>query len=303
MMHAGAFNWTFTLGTGLLDPWTIGATALIPAPGTGVAALPLLMKRHDASIFAAAPGIYRQLLKSPLPALPKLRHGLAAGEKMPETLRQSWREATGTEVHEAFGMSECSTFISGSPAHPAPPHAIGYPQEGRRVSLRLDGPVCPAEAPGVIAVHRDDPGLMLGYLDAPEETAARFDGDWFLTGDMGRLAPDGAILYDGRNDDMMNAGGFRVSPLEVEAAMQTHPAIAEAAACELRVKADASVIALFYTGMPAADAALADHAAAHLARYKAPRLFVHVGALPRGANNKLLRRKLRTEWEADHGQT
>jgi acyl-coenzyme A synthetase/AMP-(fatty) acid ligase len=61
LLHAGAFNWTFTLGTGLLDPWAMGATALIPAPGVPVEALPLLMRRHDATILAAAPGVFRRL--------------------------------------------------------------------------------------------------------------------------------------------------------------------------------------------------------------------------------------------------
>lgn len=157
---------------------------------------------------------------------------------------------------------------------------------------------------GQIAVHRSDPGLMLGYFDAPNDTAARFVGDWFLTGDIGRRTPSGAIAYAGRVDDMMNAGGYRVSPIEVEHALALHSAITDAAAVELRVKSDVSVIAAFYTSANVLDEAeLAAHCAAHLARYKCPRLFVRVDALPRGANNKLLRRALRTEWEAEHGQT
>jgi acyl-coenzyme A synthetase/AMP-(fatty) acid ligase len=114
-------------------------------------------------------------------------------------------------------MSEVSTFISASPARPAPPGASGYPQPGRRVAvLDADGAPVPRGAPGTLAVHRDDPGLFLGYLNQPEDTAARFAGDWFLTGDTVSMADDGAITYLGRDDDMMNAGGYRVSPLEVE---------------------------------------------------------------------------------------
>ncbi|MEF9606000.1 AMP-binding protein, partial [Paracoccus sp. PXZ] len=64
-------------------------------------------------------------------------------------------------------------------------------------------------------MHRSDPGLFLGYLDQPEETAARFRGDWFLTGDLAEATPEGAIRTLGRADDMMNAGGFRVAPGEV----------------------------------------------------------------------------------------
>src|SRR6056297_2548611 len=82
LMHAGAFNWTYTLGTGLLDPWAKGATALIPAQGVGHAQIPLLLRRHEATIFAAAPGVYRHILKSDSLDLPKLRHGLSAGAKL-----------------------------------------------------------------------------------------------------------------------------------------------------------------------------------------------------------------------------
>jgi len=83
LMHAGAFNWTYTLGTGLMDPWTVGARALIPSAGTPPEALATLMAAHDVTIFAAAPGVYRQMLtRTSLPALPHLRHGLSAGEKL-----------------------------------------------------------------------------------------------------------------------------------------------------------------------------------------------------------------------------
>ncbi|MGR3290705.1 MAG: class I adenylate-forming enzyme family protein, partial [Paracoccaceae bacterium] len=87
LLHAGAFNWTYTLGTGLMDPWAIGATALIPASGTVVADIPGILAKHKVTIFAAAPGIYRQMLRSDIPALPDLRHGLSAGEKLPDATR------------------------------------------------------------------------------------------------------------------------------------------------------------------------------------------------------------------------
>jgi acyl-coenzyme A synthetase/AMP-(fatty) acid ligase len=134
-MHAGAFNWTYTLGTGLMDPWAIGATALIPEAGIAPAQLPLLLKRFDATIFAAAPGVYRQMLKMPVPALPRLRHGLSAGEKMPETDPRRLGGGDRHPVYEALGMSEVSTYVSACPARPAPPGTAGFPQPGRRVAV------------------------------------------------------------------------------------------------------------------------------------------------------------------------
>ncbi|MEM9900578.1 MAG: class I adenylate-forming enzyme family protein [Pseudomonadota bacterium] len=297
LLHAGAFNWTFTLGTGLLDPWSIGATALIPAEDVDPAQLPLLLKRFDATIFAAAPGLYRRILPdAPKIDAPKLRHGLSAGEQLSAPLRRRWQAATGTAVHEALGMSECSTFVSGSPARPAPTGATGYAQAGRSLAvLDARGAPVPRGSPGMLALHRGDPGLMRGYLGAPEETASRFIGDWFVTGDTVTMAEDGAISYLGRADDMMNAGGIRVSPLEVEAALLAHPGIDEVACAEVRVKADTTVIAAFYTGpAPLPEESLTAFAAARLARYKQPRHYEHRAHLPRAANGKLSRRALRS---------
>ena len=297
LLHAGAFNWTYTLGTGLMDPWTMGATALIPAAGTDPAQIPLLLKRNDATIFAAAPGVYRQLLKYPVPPMPKLRHGLAAGEKLAAPIREAWREATSTEIYEAFGMSECSTFVSSSPDHPVTPGTLGRPQTGRRVAI-LGEDHLPVErgTPGMIAVHRSDPGLMLGYIGAPEETAARFAGDWFLTGDQGAMDDTGEITYLGRGDDMMNAGGYRVSPLEVEAALADLPGIVEIGVTDIAIKEGVSIIAAFYVAESELDEdALKAAAADRLARYKQPRAFVRVDALPRNPNGKVTRKALKDQ--------
>ncbi len=300
LCHAGAFNWTYTLGTGLMDPWTIGATALIPEPGTDISALPQLLRRSRATIFAAAPGVVRKMLQAADKIdLPDLRHGLCAGEKLSRYLHAQWQTTTGTELYEAYGMSECSTFISSSPAHPARGEALGQPQPGRRVAiLGPDGPV-PQGQDGTIAIHRSDPGLMLTYLNAPDEVADRMQGDWFLTGDQGAMAVDGQITYLGRDDDMMNAGGYRVSPVEVESALSHYPGITQVGAAAVEVKPDTFVIAAFYTGPQRLDdAALQAYVQANLARYKQPRAFVHLPELPTGGNGKLLRRALPAYFKA-----
>ncbi|GAA6175323.1 class I adenylate-forming enzyme family protein [Sulfitobacter pacificus] len=300
VLHAGAFNWTYTLGTGLMDPWTMGATALIPVAGTPPAALPDLIATHKATIFAAAPGVYRQMLRDLSPLyLPNLRHGLSAGEKMTAAVREAWEEITDTPVYESFGMSECSTFISGNPTTPAKDGAIGTAQPGRQVTIL--GPKGPARSntPGTIAIHRSDAGLMLGYLNDEKLTKSKFDGDWFLTGDQGMMDDDGQITYLGRTDDMMNAGGFRVSPLEVEETLLAIPGVTGIGVTEVEVKKNTRVIAAFYTAAtPINEYTLTDFATANLARYKQPRLYVHVDALPTSGNGKILRRQLRDSFEA-----
>ncbi|MEM7473195.1 MAG: class I adenylate-forming enzyme family protein [Pseudomonadota bacterium] len=297
VMHAGAFNWTYTLGTGLMDPWSVGATAIIAQPETQSADLIDLALLHDVSIFAAAPGVYRQILKAELPMLPKLRHALSAGEHLSETLRDMWKAKTGTALHQAFGMSECSTFISSSPARPAPPNSSGTPQPGRCVAVLDKGEPVPCGAPGALAVSVDDPGLMLHYLGgaAPE-------GRWFETGDIASMQEDGSVTYLGRADDMMNAGGYRVFPLEVEACFADCGGVTASAAVQVEIKSDTSVIALFYLGN-AREQALRAHAQTHLARYKQPRLYIPVSALPYGGNGKLNRRALRANYEAQNVRT
>ena len=290
LLHAGAFNWTFTLGTGLLDPWSVGATALIPAAGTTPDSLADLLRHHEATIFAAAPGIYRQMLKTPIATLPRLRHGLSAGEKLPDPLRLAWSEATDTEIHEALGMSECSTFLSGSPAQPAPAHTLGFAQEGRHIGvLDAGGTPVPDGATGTLAIHRSDPGLMLGMLEG-DTLSLPLSGAWFLTGDIVHRDKNGAFHYHGRADDMLNAGGFRVSPQEIERAFA--PLVGDCAAIAHEIRPDTRIIALVHIS-EIAEADLRKHAQTCLARYKQPRLYARLASLPRGANGKLDRKALK----------
>ncbi|MDQ7776770.1 class I adenylate-forming enzyme family protein [Paracoccus aminovorans] len=297
LLHAGAFNWTFTLGTGLMDPWTVGATALIPAEGVAPEQIPLLASRHGATLVAAAPGVFRRMLRADWQPWPGLRHGLTAGERLDPGLRRAWQARTGTDLHEAMGMSECSTFLSGSPARPAPEGTAGFAQPGRRLAI-LDEAGAETAGPGTLAVHRSDPGLFLGYLDQAEETAGKFLGDWFLTGDLAETTAEGAIRTLGRADDMMNAGGFRVAPGEVEDALAAHPEAGEVAATDLPVGPGSSVIAAFWTG-PAPAETLREHAEARLARYKQPREYIQLSALPRTPTGKINRRALRAQYRKD----
>ncbi|MCB1354535.1 MAG: acyl-CoA synthetase [Rhodobacteraceae bacterium] len=302
MLHAGAFNWTYTLGAGLTDPWAMGAAALIYAGPPDRHVWPHLAEAHRATIFAAVPGVYRQMLGDDA-ALARgfahLRHGLSAGEALPKQVAAAWSGATGKPIHEALGMSEISTYISFSPDRPRIEGRAGYPQPGRRVAiLAEDGgaeDLALRGEDGLLAVSRRDPGLMLGYWRRPEETAEAFRGEWFLTSDRARMDEDGAITYLGRADDVMNAGGFRVSPAEVEYALLHHPGVAEAAVVATPVREGVSIITAFYVprGAAVAEEELAAHCAGELARYKCPRAFRAVEALPRSANGKIQRRHLR----------
>lgn len=302
VLHAGAFNWSYTIGVGLTDPWANGATAVLYNGPKDIQVWPKLIQRTGATLFAAVPSLYRQILKyCPLAAgeLASLRHGLAAGEALAPALLAEWRARTGLEIYESLGMSECSTYVSTHPGMAVRPGSPGKPQPGRAVAIL---PVEGGETPlpmgetGLIAIHRADPGLMLGYWHRPEEEALVYRGDWFVGGDLGSFDAEGYLWYQGRADDLMNAGGYRVSPAEVEAALAGHPAIAEIAVAEHAVRPDVSVIAAFVVpreGAATDPAAILAYAETRLAAYKRPREVIFLESLPRSANGKLLRRALR----------
>ena len=297
VMHTGAFNWTYVLGCGLSDPWAVGATAILNAGDRAPEVWPALAEEWQPTIFAAVPGLYRRMLKYS-DGLDKgfagLRHALTAGEALSPAIRTEWQARTGKPLYESLGMSEISTFISSGPVHPVSGGAMGCPQPGRHVAI-LDESGAPVEAgeTGVLAVHRDDPGLMLGYWRDAARTTAAFAGEWFLTGDLASMNRTGALTYQGRNDDMMNAQGYRVAPQEVEAVLAAHPSVAECAVAEQPVKDGLSIIAAWVVAAGEYDPeALRKHCAAHLAAYKVPRAFYPARSLPRTANGKLQRRAL-----------
>jgi len=281
MLHTGAFNWTYTLGTGLFDPFANGCTSVVYTGEKDDTVWARLVAEHGVTIMASVPGIYRHLLRAGFRPAATLRHGLTAGETLARSILDGWREQTGTELYEALGMSEISTYISSSPSVPVRPGSPGKPQRGRSVRILDDGE---------IAVHRSDPGLFLGYWG--EE---RFADEWFATGDTAELDADGYVWCNGRIDDMMNAGGLRVSPLEVEQVLLHHPDIADAGVREWRVSDSASIIAAFLVprdGARVNEEAVLAFVRDRIAAYKCPKQVWFVPALPRTANGKLNRKAL-----------
>ncbi|MEL6531854.1 MAG: fatty acid--CoA ligase family protein, partial [Pseudomonadota bacterium] len=269
--------------------WSVGATAVNPREGTDPQTLPLMLNRHDITIFASVPGIYRKILKqSTAQILPKLRHGLSAGEALSVDLRETWEAATGTAIHEALGMSECSTYLSSAPGRPAPRGSTGYVQSGRAVAVLDLGP----GGVGELAIREDEMGLMLGYLDEAGQPHLRLDDGWFRTGDLVRQAEDGAIATAGRRDDLITAGGFRIAPQEIEAAFE---GLGSCAAFSAPLTSGAFVVALAVEGAFSEDDARA-RAEACLAAYKRPRIYIPCAALPRNPNGKLNRRALTELW-------
>ncbi|SHM93740.1 class I adenylate-forming enzyme family protein [Roseibium suaedae] len=303
LLHAGAFNWTYTLGVGLMDPWANGAVSIVYDGPRDPEVWPDLIEASGATLFAAVPSLYRRILKYGKvgrESFPALRHGLTAGEALPAELYLAWKEVTGRELYEALGMSEISTYVSSGPGVAPRPGSPGKPQAGRKVAVlsetQTNGAVlAPQGEAGLLAIHESEPGLMLGYWQRPQDTAEAFRDEWFLTGDRARFDADGYLWYEGRADDLMNAFGYRVAPQEVERCLSGHPQVAEVAVTALEMRPGVSLITAFVVpaeqGFQDADE-LARWALEHLAEYKRPKAYRFVPSLPRTPSGKVRRKAL-----------
>jgi acetyl-CoA synthetase len=302
VLHAGKYNWTYVLGTGLMDPLYRGHTTIVHEGATDATLWPARIARHRATIFIGVPTIYRQILQKTACTradLPTLRHCMSAGEQLSGEVLAAWRERFQLEIYEALGMTECSYYLCETRSRPIRPGSAGFVQPGHDVGL-LDPDTLRdvgTDAEGMLCIRRTDPGLMLRYWNQPEETAACFRGEWFLTGDYARIDRDGYVWFLGRRDDLVNTFGYRVSPHEVERVLKSHPDVADAAAAGETVGPEKTLVVAYVVPRSAALTADAVLAWAHerLASYKAPRIVYLVDDLPRTRNGKILRRDLRPE--------
>jgi long-chain acyl-CoA synthetase len=153
-----------------------------------------------------------------------------------------------------------------------------------------------AVPPGEVGeLHIRTPAVIDGYLGQPEETDAVLSDGWFRTGDLATISADGLVRIVGRKKELILRGGYSVVPGEVEAALSSHPAVAEAAVIGVPHAELGEEVAAFVTlraGTEAAPAELIAHCRERLAGYKYPRRVTIVGELPRGATGKVIKSRL-----------
>jgi len=191
-------------------------------------------------------------------------------------------------------MTECSTFLS---ATPSAPERLAV-QPGRKIAIFDGEDLAEVGQIGTIAVDGGDPGLMLGYLE-DETIQLPLKNGWYHTSDQGQIYADGRIGFAGRSGDMLNAGGYRVAPREIEQVLEACSGVQEVGVTEVEVRPDVFVIAAFVVVEDPCDLAQLDALAARdLARYKQPRIVQKVPALPRNANGKLIRAALPQLWNS-----
>ncbi|WP_144393839.1 acyl-CoA synthetase [Pleionea sediminis] len=299
ILHSGKFNWTYVLGSALMDPLFHGKTVVVYEGPNDATTWPRLIQKHKCTIFIGVPTIYRQIIQKTEMTkkdVPSLRHCMSAGEHLSDEMLLAWRSRFEQDVYEAIGMSELSYYISQHKAKPIRPGAAGFPQPGHDVQLLNENfePVQPGEE-GMICIPLTDPGLFISYWKLPAETEKARQNGYFLTGDYARTDEQGYIWFIGRKDDIINTFGYRVSPHEIERVMKTHPAVADCVALGETISKDKTLVSICVITHPektASEEELLTFGSEHLAKYKAPKIVHFYDDFPRTKNGKVLRKEL-----------
>jgi acetyl-CoA synthetase len=283
-----ASGWSKSARNVFIAPWLQGAAALLHDARFEPAQRLEVLAAERVNILCMAPTEYRVIVKrAQLAPVASLRGLVAAGEALnPEVLR-AFREATGLAIRDGYGQTETGQ-LTGVPAGGAVrPGSMGRPLPGVALEI-VDGEL-------VLADPGSDPTFFVGYLDgsgAPEAEPWR-------TGDRVRSDEDGYLYFEGRTDDLIISSGYRIGPFEVESALVSHAAVAEAAVVaapdDERGSVVRAVIVLRDGYEPSAGltAELQDHVKHETAPYKYPRIVEFAAELPKTASGKVQRAVLR----------
>jgi acetyl-CoA synthetase len=283
-----ATGWSKSARNVFIAPWIRGAAALLhDARFDSEQRLQILADEH-VNVLCMAPTEYRVIAKrATLSPVPGLRTLVAAGEALnPEVLR-AFQEATGLEIRDGYGQTETGQLTAMPAGEPARPGSMGRPLPGVALEV-IDGEL-------VLVDPRTDPTFFIGHLNGEPAPA---DRPWH-TGDRVNQDGDGFLYFEGRSDDVIISAGYRIGPFEVESALVSHTAVAEAAAVaapdEERGAVVRAIVVLRDGARPSEALAreLQDHVKAQTAPYKYPRIVEFAAELPKTASGKVQRALLR----------
>jgi 3-hydroxybenzoate/4-hydroxybenzoate---CoA ligase len=295
----------YALENGLLGPLANGATAIMSPEWAEPEPVIDLVARHRPAVFLSVPTFYRKLLRIDavrLAPFTATRRCVAAGERLPVSVMERWREVTGHEILSAYGMSETFCVCMATPPGSARDARTGKLLAGVSSRLITEKGVAQPGEPGVLWIKH--PALALGYANRPEQTRAQFHEGWFCTNDVFVADAEGYFAHHGRSDEMLKIAGQWVQPAELEDAVLSDPAITEAA-CVRIIDADGfERLALFVVASDTAAAAIRAAALAcalKLPRHKRPKWIRAVPELPRTASGKVQHFRLRALIEEGPG--
>lgn len=311
-LKPGDIHWT-TSDTGwakaaygvLFGPWMNGITTFMFNGRFDPKRQFELLRRYRITTFCAPPTEYRMLVKEDLvqQVLPSLRHCAGAGEPLNPEVIEAWRQQFGLLIHDGYGQTETALVAANLPGTTIKPGSMGRPFPGLDVRVLDDdlNEVAIGET-GQIAVRvrpERPPSIMLEYWKNPEENAAVFRGDFYLTGDNAYRDADGYLWFVGRADDLISSAGYRIGPFEVESALLEHPAVMESAVVASPDSDRGAIVKAFVRLKPGVDRseALATELQEHVKRitapYKYPREIEFVDDLPKTVSGKIRRVELR----------
>ena len=232
----------------------------------------------------------------------RLRSLASGGESLGEELIEWGRSTFGLTINEFYGQTECNLVLgNGAALPPVRPGWTGTVIPGHTVSVVDEkGRELPPGEMGSIAYKRPDPVMFLRYWRNDAATAAKFRGDWLISGDLGVRDEQGYFRFVGRDDDLITSGGYRIGPGEIEACLARHPAVAIAAVVgepdPIRTEVVKAVIVL-KEGFAPSDALaseLQQYVRSRLAAHEYPRIVQFAKELPLTATGKIIRRALRS---------
>ena len=282
----------------------IGATVCLMENFTPARVLEA-MQKNRLTVIPAVPAIFNALLPFGTdgpPDFPALRMLVSGGAPLPAATLMALEDRFRVPVLEGDGPTECSPVTSVNPLEgPRKIGSVGPPLPGVEVAIFDDAhhPL-PPESIGEIVVRGDN--VMLGYLNQLDATAEAMTGDWYHTGDIGRMDADDYIYIMDRKKDMIITSGLNVYPREIEEVLLTHPAVKDAAVIGLPDALRGEEVIAVVVKNPDAEGGerdLARYCRERLAPYKAPRRVVFRDALPYGSTGKVVKRLLKKEMELE----
>ncbi len=260
------------------------------------------MGEAEPTWFTAVPTMHQALLaraerNRDVIAAAKLRFLRSSSASLPAPVMRALEAAFGAPVIEGYGMTEATHQMTSNPLPPRAqkPGAVGLPAGPLvRLAHEAEDRLLPEGGTGEVVIS--GPNVTPGYEGNPEANAKNFfeaEGRrWFRTGDQGAFDEDGYLTLTGRLKEIINRGGEKVSPLEVDAILLEHPAVAQVLTFALphpKLGEEVAAAVVLREGMEADERALRDFAGARLAAFKTPRKIVFLDEIPKGATGKMQR--------------
>ena len=270
--------------------------AVICTPGFDALRFFRLLDEERPSWYTAVPTMHQTILtradrNAEIIERAKLRFIRSSSASLPGPVMEQLEAVFGCPLVESYGMTEASHQMASNPlAGPRKPGSVGRAAGPEVAIMDDDGTILPQGEIGEVVIR--GPNVTAGYEANPDANAKAFTNGWFRTGDQGAFDAEGYLTLTGRLKELINRGGEKVSPLEVDGVLSAHPAVAQAltfAMPHAKLGEEVAAAVVLREGAACTERELRDFAAQQLADFKVPRKVVFLPEIPKGATGKLMR--------------